>query len=493
MLDLFSTDSYSSSFEEAKTRKVDGNKTYGDLLQEANNINDLDEKSNAKDKIFGEMYQNEWTSIKLFVDLLQGKKPAGMKVPSINEAMKDLLSAGDFPFIWSPAIEIVMKEYIMPQNLVSDQIFQTIPYTGQKDQINLKTIGPVQIEEIGRGEPYPEIGSSIMDKAYRIALDIKKYGVKIGIEDDLYQSDNWGVLGFLASQVADGFILHREKLAMQTLNKMGVTIFNNANPSAGLEQSITSGRGIDGSLNGTLSLNDLMTMWTYGNTRGFNFDILLMHPWAWQLFATNPELREIVLQGATVTSALNSTGRQGHMGNTMNGPFGEQWGYWMRGVGGQKQTGGVNYYSPAGNVDPYFAKIGVSPASNTLTPWGNTFNIPPKYWPGGLKVIVTPYVPYVTDTTSKKGITNLYFVDSQKTGVILQGEGPVMEEWRDVEREARYMKFRSRFGIAPVYGGRGVAVARNLVIDKSYVFENVNQRSLTPLTSSSTVSGVSFP
>ncbi len=277
-----------------------------------------------------------------------------------------------------------------------------------------------------------------------MALDIKKYGVKLGIEQELYESDHWGILGLLVRQVMDGFILHEETMAMQLLNKMGVTIFNNADTASGVAKKITSGRAIDGTFNGTITLNDMMTIAAYGNTRGFNYNILLMHPFAWQMWATDPELRECMVVGSQVTSALNSARMQGSQAKGMESPFGEQFGYKLSGLGGQNAF--QNQYATQGSLDPFYGKLGISPASKTLTPYWATYNIPPgnAAWPGGLRVIVTPYVPWRQDTVSGKFITNLYFIDPMRTGILLNGEGPTTDEWEDTEKEVRYIKFKRK-------------------------------------------------
>lgn len=493
MDELLMTDSYQGSLDRALER--DANKdgeSYRGLMKAARETDTDGTGEEEAAKLYQGMVMKDASDVRFFVDLLQGRKRPDMKTPQIGETVKDFLSAKDFPFIFSPAIEIVMKQYIMPQILVSNEIFQTIPFTGMRDQINFRTIGPIDIEEVGSGEAYPEVGGSIVDKAFRTAMDIRKYGVKLGIEQELWDSDHWGILGLLFSQIADGFILHRETKAMQLLNKMGVTIFNNKTPSAGIMKRVTEGRDIAGNLNGTLTLNDLMEVYTYGNTRGFNYNTLLMHPFAWQMFATNPELREVVIQGSTVQSALSSPRRTGSQSPGFESPGGEMWGYKLSGLGGQNPTQPI--YSPNNALDPFLGKLGISPAAETLTPWGATYNIPPGgFWPGGLRVIVTPYIPWAQDATSKKYITNLYFVDPQRTGIILQGEGPTTDEWEDTEREIRYIKFKTRFGMAAVYQGRGVGVVRNLVIDRSYVFDNVNQVTLAPVTAASTIPSVSFP
>ena len=130
----------------------------------------------------------------------------------------------------------------MPQILISSQIFQEVPYNGQRDTVNVKSVGPVQIEEVGRSEAYPEISNSIIDKAFKMQVDIKKYGIKMGVENELWDSDNWGLLGWLIQGIADGFILHEEQMAINLINQMGVTIFNNKTPAAGLEGKIEIGR-----------------------------------------------------------------------------------------------------------------------------------------------------------------------------------------------------------------------------------------------------------
>lgn len=472
-------------------KNIIATESYGDRLEEAVNrdsvkelYKDIDPNDSAKtDEIKGNIIEGDSTAINYFADLMLGKKVAGVKAPKIGEVFHDFLSSRDFPFIIPPAIEVVMKQYILPQTFVHNQIFQTIPFNGIKiQQINFTSLGPIGIEEVGRGEPYPEVGSSIMDKAFRMALDIKKYGVKLGIENELLESDNWGVLGFLVSQIMDGFAIKKEWEAMKLLTKMGHTVFDNANPANGSELRITSGRAIDGSLNGTITLQDLMAIWSYGNLRGFNYDTLLIHPFAWQMFATDPDMKELLLEGAK--AAYTPSGKPGP---GFEGPFGAQWGYPNSRYGGSNQTS--QYYTANSQaVDPVFAKQGFSPFSNTLTSWGASFNIAPSgMWPSGLRVIVTPYIPWYQDNTSKKYVTNLYFVDSQKTGVILQGEGPLMEEWSDVEKEVKYMKFKEKYGMAVVYQGRGVAVARNIVIDRNYIFQNNNNVTLSPITHTSGV------
>jgi len=60
-----------------------------------------------------------------------------------------------------------------------------------------------------------------------------------------------------------------------------------------------------------------------------------------------------------------------------------------------------------------------------------------------------------------------------------------MEEWADIEREINFIKIRERYGLALQEQGRAVAVARNIVIDRTYAFDNVNSVTLNALTTTS--------
>ena len=59
-------------------------------------------------------------------------------------------------------------------------------------------------------------------------------------------------------------------------------------------------------------------------------------------------------------------------------------------------------------------------------------------------------------------------------------EGVSMDEWNDPERDIRAMKIKERWGMALLAQGKGVSVAKNVVIEDNYSFENVNQAELNP-------------
>ena len=68
--------------------------------------------------------------------------------------------------------------------------------------------------------------------------------------------------------------------------------------------------------------------------------------------------------------------------------------------------------------------------------------------------------------------------DSQNAGLLMTKEGISMDEWADPERDIRSMKIKERWGMALLAQGKGVAVAKNVVITDNYSFENANNATL---------------
>ena len=158
---LLTTDAYSSAMagmDDFKSRVA-----YKDAWKDTDAMTDGAEREAKEQEIAAGIISNDTMLVGKFVDYLGGAKaPLGDKLPTIREAFNDFISIKDFPNVIGPAIEVYMKSYQMPQILISSQIFQEVPYNGQRDTVNVKSVGPVQIEEVGRSEAYPEISNSII-------------------------------------------------------------------------------------------------------------------------------------------------------------------------------------------------------------------------------------------------------------------------------------------------------------------------------------------
>jgi hypothetical protein len=94
-----------------------------------------------------------------------------------------------------------------------------------------------------------------------------------------------------------------------------------------------------------------------------------------------------------------------------------------------------------------------------------------------MTVLVSPHVGY--DASGAKPKTDIMMADSSRAGILITKEGVSLDQWNDPERDIRAMKIKERWGMALFEQGKGIAVARNITIDRNYSFENVNQVTLS--------------
>ena len=443
-------------------------------------VSDRDGNLSYSHELVSQVASRHAADISEIIMALETGKLAGEKV-----RIKDALMSKDFLALFYAATEILMKDRIIPNRAITDNLFQTIPYTGSAINVTIRTYGGVEIEEVPEGGEYPETFSAVSDQAFRLFIEIKKYGAKIAGTRELLESDNWGIFAYMLKSLGVELLNKKEWLAAKMLNeKAGYVLMDNAAPSSSQLGSCT-GRGIDGTPNGAFGIDDMMNMLAWTQMRGYMMDTILINPFAWALWARDTEIREVMF-GNGVTYVPNGSAGQGWDPMPW-GSLGQPWGTFGGGgipsvapsaVGG---ANGANWLT----TDPIYQKLGFAPyAWPNINPMGATYYTTPKHIDRPLKIIVTPLVPIVkasSGSAAGKYITNIIFAQSSKCGLILQKEAANMEQWKDIEKEIDYIKIRERYGMAMQEQGRAVAIAKNIVIDKTYAFDNVNSVTLSSI------------
>jgi len=390
--------------------------------------------------------------------------------------LEDLLSTPDATRFIPKVVETVVREALEPNLLVVPSVFDEIRLEAGRS-IQIGAVGALQAAEIPEGGEYPERQPSL-DGGDMVAITISKKGLMIRVTDEMISDSQWDVIGLWLRQAGRALARLKELKALKLLNAMGTTVFNNYQDGSddGIEGSCT-GRDITGAPNGTMTLNDLFDMYTYLVLRGFNPDTLIMHPLAWKVFMTDAEVREIIKDGNSVAT------RQLPMGQTSPG-----WGT-SHGGRGLRTTGtGTGYSSTQGTgADSVLGKIGANPWVTTLNPLASTYHLPPRIGIP-MQVLVSPFVRYhATVTGSTKPSTSVILLDSSSTGVLVTRDPVSTEEFDDAARDIRALKIRERYGYGLQEQGKSVAVARNVMIDRNYVFDNVNQASLNNIDQTTTL------
>lgn len=421
-----------------------------------------------KDQVAYETYQDADTRTKFYnvYDAFQNRGRILDKDGNYSKfEFKDLVTREDLMRFVPQAVETVVREAIEPNLFIVDRLFQTITIE-RGSRVQIGALGALEAGRVGQGGEYPE-KTLDLDGGDMVALTTDKHGLKISLTEEVLRDNLWDVVNVWLRAAGKALARHKERQAAKLISEMGYDIFDNATP-ANSYAGVTTGRDITGTANGSMTANDVFEMYAYLLNRGFSPDVLLMHPMAWKTFMTDAEMREIVLAGNTVSS------RQAPNGNAA-----ANWGTSHNGLG--FRTTATGNATTSGNTVK-----GGSAWTQTLNPLGATFNIAPRYLPGPLEVIVTQYVPFTYgsfgyETTGGGQRCNLMMVDSSRCGVIGQSMPVTTDRWTDPERDIENIKMREEYGFAMLEQGKGVAVARNVVIARNYVFDNANSQTLSEI------------
>ena len=202
---------------------------------------------------------------------------------------------------------------------------------------------------------------------------------------------------------------------------------------------------------------------------------------AWATFMTDPEMREIVMKGATLAT-----------NKLPDGSYSPGWGTSHNGMGLRTTATGAGSATGYGTgPDSVLGKIGANPWVSTLNPLAASFNIQPSYLPTPLTVLVSPYVAYTASgATIASGTpevsrtyptTNIIMLDSNNCAVLIQRTPVQTEEFDDPAHDIRALKIMEKWGMQLMEQGKAVAKASEVVIARNYVFENSNVTALQPI------------
>jgi hypothetical protein len=338
----------------------------------------------------------------------------------------DAVSTSDIPLLIGRVISEVVKEAAEPI-LVGTTLLNRISFSAGPT-ITFPAMGAIQAFDIAEGMEYPE---QTMPTAGTTTCTIGKSGLKVRFTEETIRYSRYDVMGMHLRAAGRALARHKEEKIFTHINSLGETVFDNVDPSSAV-LGATTGRGIDGNYNGTITMEDLLDMYARVVSYGFIPNTLIMHPMAWTIFAKDPTMRSWAFaQGGPIWQ-----GRQGSPGLS-------------------PQSG-----EPMG-MGPYWH------APNTAT----TQTPLPSIFPEPMTLIITPFVPYDSSSYDNP-VTSIMMCDRMELGALVVDEEISTEEWDDPARDIRAVKFRERYGIAILNEGKAVAVAKNVVVARAYDYED---------------------
>lgn len=307
---------------------------------------------------------------------------------------------------------------IMFKRVISDMLVQPIEtdYIGQT--ILSRTIrldgartamfpamGAIVAGDLSETGEYPEQQPSFTE--HMLELKVQKAGLMLAVSEEVIEDSMWDVFGLyvtMASNACDRW--KEEKIFKEALSKAN-TVFDNT--MTGESEALTSGKDVDGALNGSVSFLDLMEIFGGVMTNGYTVTDLLMHPMCWVMLAKDPRLLFHLLT-----------------------------------------TGAYGQSVPVPGLD-----------ANSIQK-----NLPF----GSVNVVVTPQMPFdYKRSIALNGVPqdpcnigNIIALDRKASLLVLQRDDKHMEEFKAQTRDIHYLKVAERYAVGALDMGRGIAAIRNI-------------------------------
>jgi hypothetical protein len=353
--------------------------------------------------------------------------------------MKDAISVPDAPMVFPKVINNVVREAIEPL-LIGTSLLQRINYSGYGQTITFGATGGLIAGDIAEGQEYPE--QNLQVGAGIVTATIGKSGVAVKITEEMLRYSQFDLIGLNLRAAGKALARLKEGKIFNMIRAEGAVIFDNATPTSSLK-GVTTGRSLDGSGNGSMTMDDLFDAWAHVVAQGFMPDTLIMHPLAWTMFVKDATMRAIALESGNMNAWFGSwtgspQGGNPAWANANQGGLGPSYGQNI--VPG----GGASGLTPTSSGDQ----------SQVLT----SAPVLPTYGPKGLSVVVTPYMPFNASTK----LTDIYLCDRSELGFLIVDEEPTTEDFEDPARDLRKIKIRERYALAINNEGMGVGVLKNV-------------------------------
>ena len=356
------------------------------------------------------------------------------KDAEITLKMRDNFST-DHPLLIPRVISNIAREAIEPA-LVLTPLMSRISFTAGT-RVVFPAWGAIHAADIPEGGEYPERS---MELAGQVEAIIGKSGVAIKVSEEMMRYSQFDVLSMHIRAAGKALARLKEKKVADLITAdYGNIIFDNNSAS----YKSTTGRDALGAYNGTLTLDDIFYAFATMTARGFTPNTLIMHPFAWQIFAQDGIARAFGFMNGM--NPLMWQMPQGQPGNANP---------WRMG-----QLNQSTYVSSPENIATTFTNV-------------------PSIFPTNFRIVVSPYMSY----TSATQLTDIVLCDSAELGILVVDEEVMTDQWDDPARDLTKIKFRERYGLAVQNEGNGIGLLKNIKIGKSYDFADKINLSLTGLT-----------
>lgn len=337
--------------------------------------------------------------------------------------ISETLASTDTVRLIPKVIEGQLREAAEPEYLAT-RFMSTVHVAGGNTAVYVvPVVGELVASEVSEGGRYNEdyVDFNTVENG-ALEVRVKKIGLKVSVTEEAISDSSWDILGINIRKMGRAMARYKEEWCFNSFSDHGHIIFDN-NLREQMPEAGTTGHAADGSMNDTLSVEDFLDLVLALMSNGMVPTDIVMHPLTWVIFARNSMIGNGLSFGA--------------FGGNMVHPWGATQG------------------------TPGFAGLSAEqgPQKLIMTPEQTQNRLPLP-----LTVNFSPFVRF--DKINRK--FDMYCLDRNEVGVIVQKEGLSTENWTDPERDIRMLKCKERYGVGILSNGRGITVARNLSVAPTY-------------------------
>ncbi len=338
-------------------------------------------------------------------------------------SIREALTSTDTIKMIPKVIEGQLREAAEPEYL-GTRFMSTVNVEGGSSTVYvIPVVGELVASEVGEGTRYNEdyVDFNTIENT-ALEVRVKKIGLKVSITEEAISDSSWDILGINIRKMGKAMARYKEEWIFNTFSDHGHVIFDN-NLRSQFPEAGTTGKDQDGTFNDTMSVEDFLDLVLALMGNGFVPTDVIMHPLTWVVFARNSMIGNGLTFGAF-------GGQQMHPNGAIQGTPG--FAGMMNSGMGQKMI-----------MEP-------SQVQNRL--------------PVPLTVNFSPFVHF--DKMNKR--FDMYCIDRNEVGIIVQKEGLSTENWVDPEKDIRALKCKERYGVGVLNNGRGITVSRNIAVAATY-------------------------
>lgn len=400
-----------------------------------------------------EVLKKEHAIIGIQDNIRQAFKTGGRDLSGEAIKISDAMATPDSHVLFTRVInEIVMNA--QEPNLIGHLLVNVMYDTGSTNsQTTIRHIGPLADFDfvIPEGGEAREITFGKGEAELLTATHVK-YGLKVKITEEMLEQSQWGVINMWLQKAGHALYRNRDKNIMNMIFNHGQVIFDNADPNnPNVKLGRTLGRDRTGAGNGSMTVDDMIDMYSAVLENGYHPNVVLVHPLAWAMFAKDPMIRE---------------------SGVMRGDLSQWYNMQVSPINPYKALG---QYQLARPYDRYeLTEDELALTQRTPTPYI------PKYGPlTGLTVLQSHLVPY----DAEKRTASVIMLDTNNTGALIIREESRIQGWDEPARGVKVIQITERWATVCYDEGRAIAIAKNISLDANELEVNpkVTLTNLAPI------------